>query len=497
MRVSFRSSSRSSSTCSRGSKACGGTSRPSGSAAAGERASAPASRSSRPTAGSRDGASASSSASSSTSPRERDLQRKARARSGVYPRLARRLHERRQVHAAQRVSPAPACSSTTSCSRRSTPRPAASSCPRGARSRSPTPSGSSTSSRTDSSRRSSRRSTRSGRPTCSSTSPTRRTLSASPDAGGPRGALRDRRLGQAARARLQQGGRCSTPTRAARRSRRGTRARSSSRRSPGRACDAPRTGSPRRRRAASVTLTVLVPYTRGDLVQLAHERGPDPLGATTPRTGRGSWCALPAELASRASRSSRRRRTGEPYRNSRMRRTCSRPEHERCLTSAVSAPTCLPGKHVEVDRRHVVKCDATSWARSRDATASRARRRQRTRASSPRSGLRTSPRRRALAARFGRRGRLTRPAGVSAPERRCARHPHRAPRAPPRRASERSASFYSDGWGASDVDRDDGMRRPPTDRPSPRRDGTARRPCRGRSRRASRWAPSSGSRAGA
>ncbi len=76
------------------------------------------------------------------------------------PRGARRLHQRRQVDAAQRPDRRRRRYRPTCSSQRWTPRRAAWRCPRAARSPSPTPSASSTSSRTAWLRRSSRRSTK-------------------------------------------------------------------------------------------------------------------------------------------------------------------------------------------------------------------------------------------------------------------------------------------------------------------------------------------------
>ena len=108
----------------------------------------------------------------SGSAKTRATQRKARRRRACPTRRARRLHERREVDAAQPAHRTPTCSSRTGCSRRSTRRRAGCASPAARPSCAPTRSASSAGSRTSSSRRSARRSKRSSTPTCSSTSST-------------------------------------------------------------------------------------------------------------------------------------------------------------------------------------------------------------------------------------------------------------------------------------------------------------------------------------
>ena len=160
-KASCRSSSPSWSTSCRGCAACGATSRGAPRRRHAARASARASRSSRPTADWRAGASRELKRDlAAVAERATAAAQSARPQRRL-PRLAGRLHERRQVHAAQRAHRRRRARGGHALRDARLHHTAPRRCPRAARSRSPTPSASSTSCRTAWSRRSSPRSTKS------------------------------------------------------------------------------------------------------------------------------------------------------------------------------------------------------------------------------------------------------------------------------------------------------------------------------------------------
>ena len=206
----------------------------------------------------------------------RDRQAPRHAAQGAAPRphaarRHRRLHERRQVHAAQPAHRRRACSSRTASSPPSTPPPAASTCPAARRCCSPTPSASSASCPTSSSRRSSPRCRSRPTPTCSCTSSTRRR--STPRATSTPCARCCARSAptRCPSSRLQQGR--PGPERGARAWPRSTRARSPSAPPPARASRSCCSPIADRLRALTNVVELAVPYDRGDVLAAVHREG--------------------------------------------------------------------------------------------------------------------------------------------------------------------------------------------------------------------------------